>query len=107
MTKFGRWYIGSVAEQRGDVSAVHATVSLASSRVKKARTSLRADIKVGPGVLSGYFEADFLNRPPEQPYRVRQFFGRYTIGNWEFSISCGAVQFCRSRLVAVEKYHAA
>ena len=52
---------------------------------RHTRTSLRADIKVGPGVLSGYFEADFLNRPPEQPYRVRQFFGRYTLGDWEFS----------------------
>ncbi len=26
------------------------------------------------------------------------------MGNWEFAIIWGAVQFCRSRLVAVEKY---
>jgi hypothetical protein len=53
--------------------------------LRHTRTSVRGEIPLGPGKLEGYLEADFLNRPPQQPYRFRQYFGRYTVGDWEFS----------------------
>jgi hypothetical protein len=52
---------------------------------RNSRIALDGSMRLGPGTFSGYIETDFLNRPPQQPYRFRQYFGRYTIGEWEFS----------------------
>lgn len=34
------------------------------------------------GNLSGYVETDFLNAPGNVPYRFRQYWGEYRIGEW-------------------------
>ena len=44
---------------------------------------------------------------PSNPVPLFAALHSVAAGYWEFSIICGAVQFCASRLVAVEKYHAA
>jgi hypothetical protein len=45
---------------------------------------LLAETRLGDiGKLSGYVEADFLNRAPAQPFRFRQYFGKFQSGNWE------------------------
>jgi hypothetical protein len=46
---------------------------------------MKADVKIGAGTLTAYYETDFLNRPPQEPYRFRQYFGQYSIGGWDFS----------------------
>ena len=40
---------------------------------------------LGPGKVTGYVEADFLDRPPAEAFRFRQYYGQYSIGDWEFS----------------------
>lgn len=50
-----------------------------------SRIQAKAEMRLGPGTLSGWFESDFQNRAPLQPYRIRQFYGQYSVGGWEFS----------------------
>jgi hypothetical protein len=50
-----------------------------------SRAAISGEIHLGTGILMGYLETDFLNRPPQQPYRFRQYFGQYSIGGWDFS----------------------
>ena len=74
-----------------DVSTRFGAIPLAPGPVealdsfRNSRIALDGQMALGPGTLSGYLETDFLNRPPQPPYRFRQYFGRYTIGGWEFS----------------------
>jgi hypothetical protein len=53
--------------------------------LRNSRLAMRAEMTVGSGTLSGYLETDFLNRPPQQPFRFRQYFGQYSIRGWDFS----------------------
>lgn len=51
---------------------------------RNSRMALLAETVLGNiGKLSGYVESDFLNRAPAQPFRFRQFFGRFQSRNWE------------------------
>lgn len=37
------------------------------------------------GRWRAYYESDFLRRAPDEPYRIRQFFGEVKLGKWELS----------------------
>lgn len=51
---------------------------------RNSRMGALAEMSLGEvGKLSGYVEADFLNRAPAQPFRFRQYFGKLQSGNWE------------------------
>lgn len=51
---------------------------------RNSRMALQGEIPVGETVkLSGYVESDFLNRPPNEPFRWRQYYGKFEWGNWE------------------------
>jgi len=45
----------------------------------------RVAAKATLGRWSGYFESDFDDRPPANPFRVRLFFGSVRVGNWELA----------------------
>ena len=53
--------------------------SFRNSRMALLGETNLADI----GKLSIYVEADFLNRAPAEPFRWRQYFGRFQSGHWE------------------------
>ncbi len=59
-------------------SPVESVVSLRNSRI-----ALEGDLGLAGGKLGGYYETDFLNRPPQEPYRFRQYYGNYVRGGWE------------------------
>ena len=64
---------------------LNSTPAESVASLRNSRLALRGELKLGPGTLSGYLETDFLNRAPQQPYRFRQYFGQYSIGDWDFS----------------------
>ena len=52
---------------------------------RHSRVQTKMGMQLGAGKLTGYLEADFLDRPPAQAFRWRQYWGQYSIGEWEFS----------------------
>ncbi|MDQ6759420.1 MAG: hypothetical protein M3Z32_06070, partial [Acidobacteriota bacterium] len=50
---------------------------------RNSRMALLGETTLASVKLSGYVETDFLNRPPAQPFRFRQYFGKFEAGNWE------------------------
>lgn len=50
---------------------------------RNSRMALLGETTLDRVKLSGYVEADFLNRPPAEPFRFRQYFGKFESGNWE------------------------
>jgi hypothetical protein len=51
---------------------------------RNSRMALLGETSLGHfGTLSGYVEADFLNRAPAAPFRWRQYFGKFESRNWE------------------------
>lgn len=57
---------------------------------RNSRMGLLAETNLeGVGNLSGYVEADFLNRAPAKPFRLRQYFGKFQSRNWEILVGQG------------------
>jgi hypothetical protein len=52
--------------------------------VGHSRMSLHSEMTLGPGKIVGYVESDFLDKKGQGPYRWRQYWGEYKLGNWEF-----------------------
>ena len=52
---------------------------------RHSRVQAKTWMPLGPGKVTGYVEADFLDRPPAEAFRFRQYYGQYSIGDWEFS----------------------
>ena len=51
---------------------------------RNSRMALLGEVPLSEALkVSGYAEADFLNRPPNDPFRWRQYYGKLQWGDWE------------------------
>ena len=51
---------------------------------RNSRMALLGEVPLSEALkVSGYAEADFLNRPPNEPFRWRQYYGKLQWGDWE------------------------
>ena len=68
-----------------DISTRFGAIPLGPSVVslRNSRVALEGDVRLGGGTLGGYYETDFLNRSPQEPYRFRQYYGFFKRGGWE------------------------
>lgn len=83
--------IGTVrsATTHDDVSTRFGSIPLENTpteglvSLRNSRIALQADAPFAGGSFTGYLETDFLNRPPQEPYRFRQYWGQLKFGDWE------------------------